>query len=80
MKTTSLTIALTAALISANTSYAQQDVSYKKCKKWQSKIEQLHEKRKDGGSGEQMEKWRGKIKKLKEKFKDYNCDQYKRNL
>ncbi|WP_444894427.1 hypothetical protein ACJJIE_09560 [Microbulbifer sp. TRSA001] len=80
MKTTSLTIILIAALTAAIPAAAQQDASFKKCKKWQQKIEHFREERKDGGSGEQMEKWKDKIRKLREKFKDYNCDQYKRHL
>ncbi|WP_444916611.1 hypothetical protein [Microbulbifer sp. JMSA003] len=80
MKTTGLAIALVAVLTATHQAAAQQDASFKKCKKWQQKIEHFREERKDGGSGEQMEKWKDKIKKLREKFKEYNCDQYKRHL
>ncbi|WP_444916030.1 hypothetical protein [Microbulbifer sp. TRSA007] len=80
MKTTGLAIIFVAALTATNQVAAQQDASFKKCKKWQKKIEHFREERKDGGSGEQMEKWKDKIKKLREKFKEYNCDQYKHNL
>ncbi|WP_445362088.1 hypothetical protein ACJJIQ_12825 [Microbulbifer sp. ANSA003] len=80
MKITGLTVALIAVLLSTNPAHAQEDASFKKCKKWQQKIEHFREERKDGGSGEQMEKWKDKIRKLREKFKEYNCDQYKRHL
>ncbi|WP_299585950.1 hypothetical protein [uncultured Microbulbifer sp.] len=57
-----------------------QSATLKKCQSWNDKIESYQEKRKEGGSGKEMDRWKRKIRQHRDKFRKNKCNRYGRKL
>lgn len=57
-----------------------QDATLEQCQRLKDLADSYQERRRQGGSGPQMDQWKDKMREYEQQFRDGGCQKYRRKL